>query len=90
MPYFKSIIFYQYISKIKVFLQKNAKIRWGHRPQTPVPPAAGGFAPTLPSFGGWGLGPQTPKTATPMRISGYAPALSSSVLCANPIHKYPN
>ena len=25
-----------------------------------------------------------------MRISGYAPALSSSVLCANPTHKYPN
>ena len=25
-----------------------------------------------------------------MRISGYAPALSSYVLCANPTHKYPN
>ena len=39
--------------------------------------------------GGWGLRPQTPKTALPLRISGYAPALSFSVLCANSTHKYP-
>ena len=32
-----------------LFLQKNEKIfkRWGLRPQTPVPPAAGGLAPPL-------------------------------------------
>ena len=40
-----------------------------------MPPAAeaGGFAlrPPLAS-GSWGLRPQTPKTAPPLRISGYA------------------
>ena len=35
----------------------------GHRPQTPVPPAAGGFALKPPASGGWGLRPQTPQTA---------------------------
>ena len=29
-----------------------------------MPPAAGGVAPTSSSSGGWGLGPQTPKTAS--------------------------
>ena len=29
------------------------------RPQTPVTPAAGGFAPKPPASGGWGLCPQT-------------------------------
>ena len=29
-------------------------------PPDPVPPAAGGFAPKLPTSGGWGLRPQTP------------------------------
>ena len=39
---------------------------WGLCPQTPQPPAAGGFAPRSPlAFGGWGLRPQTPKTAPP-------------------------
>ena len=32
----------------------------GLRPQTPVPPAAGGFAPKPPASGGWELRPQTP------------------------------
>ena len=66
MPRFKSIIFYQYNPKIKLFLKKKCKIfkRWGLRPQTPVPPAAGGFAPRPPiASGSWGLCPQTPKTA---------------------------
>ena len=58
----------------------------GLRPQTPVSSAAGGFAPTPQppaaggfalrpplASGGWGLRPQTPKTAPPLRISGYAP-----------------
>ena len=50
---------------MKLFLQKKCKIyeRWGLRPQTPVPPAAGGFA----------LRP--PKATPPLRISGYAPEL---------------
>ena len=73
---------------MKLFLQKKCKIfeRWGLRPHTPVPPAAGGFAPNPQppaaggfaprpplASGGWGLRPQTPKTAPPLRISGYAP-----------------
>ena len=45
----------------------------GLRPQTTVPPAAGGFAPKPPVSGSWGLHPQTPKTAPALRISGYAP-----------------
>ena len=44
------------------FLQKNEKSfeRWGLRPQTPVPPAAEGFAPRPPASGGWELCPQIP------------------------------
>ena len=74
---------------MKLFLQKNAKFssaggsaprppclrRLGASPPNPQPPAAGGFAPTPPlASGGWGLCPQTPQTAPPLRISGYAPA----------------
>ena len=73
---------------MKLFLQKKCKIfdRWGLRPQTPVPPAAGGFASKSPASGGWGLRPQTPiglrrlgalppdpQNSPPLRISGYAP-----------------
>ena len=61
---------------MKLFLQKKCKIfeRWGLRPQAPVPPAAGGFAPEPPASGagsfasrpplasgGWGSAPRTPK-----------------------------
>ena len=46
---------------MKLFCKKNKIFkRWGLRPQTPVPPAAGGFAPKPPASGGWGLRPQTP------------------------------
>ena len=38
-----------------------------------MPPAAGGFSPKLTDSSCWGLRPQTPKTAPPLRISGYAP-----------------
>ena len=49
----------------------------GALPPNPQPPAAGGFAPTPPlASGGWGLRPQTPQTAPPLRISGYAPAFN--------------
>ena len=76
--------------KMKLFLQKKCKIfeRWGLRPQAPVPPAAGGFAPQPTASGGWGLRLQTPigirrlgapppepQNSPPLRISGYAPAL---------------
>ena len=48
-----------------------------------------GAPPPDPSASvGWGL--PDPQNSPPMRISSYAPALSSSVLCANPSHKYPN
>ena len=50
-----------------LFLQKKCKIfeRWRLRPQIPVPPAAESFAPRPPfSSDGWGLRPQTPKTAS--------------------------
>ena len=40
MPRFKSIIFYQYSPKIRLFLKKKCKIF--------KPPAAGGFAPRPP------------------------------------------
>jgi len=65
--------------KMRYFCWKIVKIaeRWGLRSQTPLPPAAGGFAPKLPTSGGWGLRPQTPATAPlPWRIPGYAPVCS--------------
>ena len=41
--------------------------RLGALPPNPQPPAAGGFAPKPPlASGGWGLRPQTPKTAPPI------------------------
>ena len=76
MPRFKSIIFYQYSPKIRLFLKKKCKIfkRWGLRPRTPMPTVAGGFAPRPPIVSGsWGLRPQTPKTA---------PAIANFWLCA--------
>ena len=40
--------------------------RLGALPPNPKPPAAGGFASRPPlASGGWGLRPQTPKTAPP-------------------------
>ena len=40
--------------------------RLGALPPNPQPPAAGGFAPRPPlASSGWGLRPQTPKTALP-------------------------
>ena len=43
-------------------------------PPDPKSPAAGGFSPSPPlASGDWGPRPQTPKTAPPLQISGYAP-----------------
>ena len=67
MPRFKSTVFYQNSSKIKLFLPKNAKFS-----------SVGYSAPRPPASGGWGLGsqisngfwrirPQTPKTAPTLR-----------------------
>ena len=68
---------------MKLFLQKKCKIleRWELRPQTPVPPAAGGFAPKPPASGGWGLNPRPPKQPPPLQISGYAPGRHSVYYC---------
>ena len=65
---------------------------WGLHPQTPIghrrlgallpnpqPLASGGFTPRPPlASSGWGLWPQTPKTAPPLRIPGYVPDLLPS------------
>ena len=50
MPQFKSINFWYYRPKIKLFLHKNCKIseRWGLRPQTLFPPAVGDVASKPP------------------------------------------
>ena len=82
LPRFKSIIFYQYSPKIKLFLKKNAKFSsaGGSAPQTPVPPAAGGFASRPPIASGcWGLRPKTPKSAPQLRISSYVPTTLCTV-----------
>ena len=39
--------------------------------------ALGAPPPDPRASGGWGLCPQTPKTAPPLRISGYAPGHST-------------
>ena len=69
MPRYKSIIFYQYSTKINLFLKKKCKIfkRWRLRPQTPVPPAAGGSAP------------RPPKQPPQLRISSYVPVTLCTV-----------
>ena len=82
---------------MKLFLQKKCKIfvRWGLRPQTLVPPAAGGFAPKPPASGSWGLhphwppaaggsAPRPPKQSPLLRISGYAPGADSHFLSHHP------
>ena len=82
MPGFKNIIFYQYNSNIKLFLEKKQTFQaLGAPSPEPVPPAAGGFAPRPPiTSGGWGLCLQTPKTPPfQLRISGYAPATLCNV-----------
>ena len=47
-------------------------MRWGLRPQAPVPPEAGGFAPKPPPPAAGGSAPD-PQNSPPLRISGYAP-----------------
>ena len=66
MPRFKSIIFYQNSSKIKLVLQKNAKFS-----------SAGDSAPRPPCL--WRLGSlplDPPKQPLPLPIFGDAPARS--------------
>ena len=78
----KALFFNQNSPKIKLFLLKNAKFlsaggsiprplclrRLGALPPNPQAPAAGGFAPRPPLA-------IFPKTAPPLRISGYAPVM---------------
>ena len=65
---------------MKLFLQIICKIfgRWGLCPQTCVSTTALTPKPPMAS-GGWGLRLQTPKTAPPLQILGYAPANVVSV-----------
>ena len=58
---------------MKLFLQKKCKFfeRWGLRPHTPVPPAAGGFAPQTPSLRRLGASPPDPHW--PPAAGGSAP-----------------
>ena len=53
---------------MKLFLQKKCKIfeRWGLRPHTPVPPAAGGFAPKPQPPAAGGFAPRPPKQPPPI------------------------
>ena len=80
IPCLKSNIFFIKIAlKLNYFCKKMQKFRaLGAPPPDPLPPSARGFDPD-------------PQNSPPqMRNSGYAPALSSNVICANPTHKYPN
>ena len=62
MPHINSINFYQNRPKIKLFLPKKFFFeRWGIRPPHPMPPVAGGLAPTPIASGGWRIRPQTPQ-----------------------------
>ena len=92
IPCLKSIIFFIKIAlKLSYFCKKCKNIeRWGHRPPTTVPPAAVGEAPRPPSSSGWGLRPQTAKTAPHFEFLAMHLFFNSSMLCANPTYKYPN
>ena len=84
MARFKSIIFYQNSSKVKVFLHKNSKfssaggsaprppclLRLGALPPDPQPPAAGGFAPRPPCLRRLGALLPDPQ---PLAAGGFAP-----------------
>ena len=54
---------------MKLFCKKTQNFR-----------ALGAPPPDPRASGGWGRRPQTPKTAPPLRISGYAPALNYSTV----------
>ena len=72
----KVLFFIKIALKLSYFCKEMQKFQaLGALPPDPVPPAAGGFAPRPPlASGGWGLHPQTLKTAPLFRISGYVPA----------------
>ena len=87
MPRFKSNIFHQYSPKVKLFLKKKCKVfkRWGHRPQTPVPPVAGGFAPRPPiASAAWGLRSQTSQNS-PLNCEFLATCLPRFAPVYNPM-----
>ena len=61
----KALFFIKIALKLSYLFVKKCKILegWGLHPQTPVPPAAGGFAPRPPVSGSWGLASRPPNTA---------------------------
>ena len=70
----KALFFYQNSPKIKLFLQKNAKFLSARgKPSDPRASGGWGLCPQTPSLRQLGIRPQTPKTAPPLKISGYAP-----------------
>ena len=82
---------------MKLCLQKNAKFSSAGGSQTPVPPAAGAFAPNPPDLhwppAAGGSAPRPPKQPPPpLRISGYAPAhfykSSNSELVQDAVNTY--
>ena len=74
MPRFKSIIFYQYSRKIKLFLKKNAKFSsaGGSAPRPPCLRRLGDLPPDpqWPLAAG-GSAPRPPTQPPQLRISGY-------------------
>ena len=85
--FYKHYFFINISLKLSYFCKKMQKF-WALGARPPDPLASRGRGPCLhtPFLRRLGASPPDPKTAPPMRISGYAPV----VLCANPTHKYPN
>ena len=82
MPRFKSMHFIKISLKLSYFTKNANFLVLGFRPQTPVPSAAGGFAPSLRRLE---VSPPGPKNIPPLRISGYAPDVLIAVMlfCVN-------
>ena len=65
----KALFFIKIALKLSYFWKKNAKFR-----------ALGAKPPDPRASGSWGLRPQTPKTASPLRIFRYAPGYAKKSL----------
>ena len=75
----KALFFIKIALKLSYFFKKVQNFRaLAAPPQTPVPPAARGFAPRPPASDSWGIRPQTPiglwrLGAPPPRLSKQSP-----------------